>query len=80
MQEMERALIELVVRMQMLEQNRQTIEVARLRDEFAMAVLVGLLSDKQRHIDTNNKFFSLTADAYYIADLMLKQREVKNDK
>jgi len=45
----------------------------RLRDKFAMAALTGLLAARSYHGTVDARVYA--ADAYILADAMLKQRE-----
>jgi len=46
-----------------------------LRDEFAMCILNGMLSNT--HLTEQKKMKELIANSYVIADAMMKQREIK---
>ena len=47
----------------------------RLRDEFAMAALAGMLARTTYHIEDDPR--DLSEEAYQYADAMLRAREVK---
>lgn len=64
-------------------QNREGVEIMDLRDHFAAAVLVGLLSNSRHPLEpTENSLIDergLATCAYRIADFMMAEREPKEE-
>ena len=52
------------------------IDIERLRDEFAMAALTGMV---QSEYADKVSAMQWSKDAYEVADAMLKAREIKNE-